>query len=121
MATLAAAARNAAADAISALLDGGNIQIGTANMASVLATNSLSADAAPAASNGVATLNTISDSTIANSGAAAAARLRSSANADVISGITVGTSGAEINFDSVSFVAGGTCSITSLTLTVPAS
>jgi hypothetical protein len=41
-------------------------------------------------------------------------------NVTVLQG-SVGTSGADINFDSVSFIQGGTCAITSLTLSQPAS
>jgi hypothetical protein len=33
---------------------------------------------------------------------------------------SVGTSGADLNFNTVSFVATGTCAISSLTLTCPA-
>lgn len=122
MAVLGTSSRNAAADAITALLDGGgDLQIGTTGMASVLSTNNLSSDAAAAANTGVATFNAISNATIAATGTAAEARLRNSSDTNVITGITVGTSGAEINFDSVSFVSGGTCSITSFTLTVAAS
>lgn len=121
MGTLATSARNAAADAITALLDGGgDLQIGTTGMATILSTNNLSSDAAPAANTGVATFNAIANATIAASGTAAEARLRNSSDVNVITGITVGTTGAEINFDSVSFVSGGTCSITSFTLTVAA-
>ena len=32
----------------------------------------------------------------------------------------IGTSGSDVNFDSVSFVAGGTAAISSLTITLPA-
>jgi hypothetical protein len=82
-----------------------------------LSENALSATSAPAASGGVLTFNAIADDTSADAtGTAAFFRILTSGAAAVVQG-TVGTSGSDINFDSVSFVAGGTVSITSLAFT----
>lgn len=68
---------------------------------------------------GVATANSITqDSSADNTGTATWARILDSNSAPVMDG-TVGTSGADINLDSVSIVAGGTVSITSMTWTEP--
>lgn len=121
--TLTTAARNAAANAVVDLLDvsaPGDIQIGTTAFGTILATLAFSNPAFGAASNGVATADTISDDTNTVAGTAAVYRARDGAGTTVFSG-TVGTSGADINFNSVSFPNGGTCSIESLTYTQPAS
>lgn len=82
-----------------------------------LAQLALSATAAPAASGGVLTLSAISDDTSADAtGTASWARLCTSAGAAVVD-MNVSTSGSDLNFDSVSFVAGGTVSVTSFTIT----
>jgi len=81
-----------------------------------LATHTLTGFGAAAA--GVITANAIADATIANSGTASFARL---ALAGATMQITVGTSGAELIVDSLTYTATGTSSITSLTITQPAS
>lgn len=83
----------------------------------LLATLALSATAAPAASSGALTFSAISDDTSADAtGTASFFRLLTSAFAAVVQG-TVGTSGADINFNSVSFVATGNVAVTSLVFT----
>ncbi len=83
----------------------------------LLAELALSATAAPASASGVLTFSTISDDTSANAtGTATWFRLTTSAGAAVVDG-SVGTSGADINFDSVSFVAGGNVAVSSLVFT----
>lgn len=124
MATLPTASRNAACDAIVDLVDvggTGTIEIWTTGAGTKLATLTMSATAFGSAAVGVATANSITDDTSADAtGTAAEYKLISGGAADVITG-DVSTSGADINFSSVSFVAGDTISITSLTVTVPAS
>jgi hypothetical protein len=72
---------------------------------------------AAAASGGVLTLNAIADDTSADAtGTASWFRIESSGATFVMDG-DVAASGADLNFDSVSFVAGGTVSITSFTIT----
>lgn len=126
-------ARNAMIDALVDLIDGGagagtlTIRTGTAPAATtdadtgtLLATLTFSDPAFGAGSSGTATASSITqDSSIDATGTAAHFRIKDS-NAVVIAQGTVGTSGADINFNSVSFVSGGTCSISSLTMTQPA-
>lgn len=118
MATYDTTARNAALNAIAALLNGGTLRIGTTGMASTLATLNLSATAFGSASNGSVTANSITSTTISSSGTAAAAGLYNSSGTAIISGITVGTSGQQLNFNSLDFVAGGNISVSSLTLSI---
>lgn len=127
---IATATRNAAADASAALLNTGYIRIysGTrpANPQTALSGNTLLAElrfgatAFSAASNGVATANAITqDSSADASGTATFARILKSDGTSVWGDCDVGTSGSDINLNSVSIVAGGTVSITSMTLTQP--
>lgn len=99
----------------------GKLEIGTAGMASVLATITLGYSGASTGTvaSGVLTLAGFprSDTAADASGTAAAARIRTSANADVITGLTVGTSGTDIVLDSVSITAGQTVTINSVTIT----
>lgn len=82
-----------------------------------LAELALSATAAPAASSGAVTFNAISSDTSADAtGTATWARLTTSAGAAVVD-MSVGTSGSDLNFDSVSFVAGGTVAVSSVVIT----
>ena len=83
----------------------------------LLAELPLSATAAPTPSGGVLTFSTITDDSSANAtGTATWFRLATSGGAAVVDG-TVSTSGADLNFDSVSFVSGGTVSVSSFTIT----
>jgi hypothetical protein len=126
-------ARSAAADAVVDLIDAGAsagtllIRTGSAptnttdaDSGTLLATLTFADPAFGAASNGVATANAITgDASIDATGTAGHFRIRDS-DAECHMQGTVGTSGADINFNSVSFVSGGSADITSLTVTVPA-
>lgn len=121
--TYSSTAKDARLAAVIALIDGGAgpgvLQIGTASMASVLAEFTLE-DPCGAASGGVLTFDfapDISDTSANNSGTAAAARIRDSNGVDIITGLTVGTSGTDIILDSVSITAGQTVTITAGTIT----
>lgn len=93
------------------------LEIGTAAMALVLATITL-ADPAGSVTGDVLTLTMPRSDTAADgTGTAAAARIRTSADADVVTGLTVGTSGTNIVLDSVSITTGQTVTINSATLT----
>lgn len=126
MSTISTTGRNAMLNALTALLNAGgagSIQIATTSFGTILATMALSATsfgAAGAVDPGVATANAISSDNSTLAGEAAVYRLRSNAGATVITG-TVGLSGADINFNSTTFVTAGICSITSLNITQPAS
>ena len=127
-------ARNAAVNAVAGLLDGGssnaNIYVRTgaaptnttdADSGTLLATLPMSDPAFGSATGGTAAANAItSDTNIAATGTVGHFRAKDSNGVTVLQG-SCGTSGADINFDSVSFIACGTCAITSLTLTQPAS
>ena len=73
---------------------------------------------AAAASGGVLTLNAISDDTSANAtGTATWFRITQSNGTTHVMDGDVSTSGSDLNFDSTAFVAGGTVSVTSFTIT----
>jgi len=83
----------------------------------LLATLTCTDPAAAAASSGVLTFSTITDDSSADAtGTATFFRITDSDDNDVVQG-TVGTSGADVNFDSVSFVAGGTVAMSSFAIT----
>lgn len=95
----------------------------------LLATLTFNANWIGAAAAGVMTLAAIvSDTNVDASGTAAWFRMHdvsegptgSSSTKKRIDG-TVGTSGADLNFNTVTFVAGGTAAISSFTITLPAS
>lgn len=114
------AVKNARLDAVVTQIGAtGVLEIGTSDMASVLATISLG-NPAGTSSGGVLTLSGFprSDTSADASGTAAAARIRTaSGGTDIVTGLTVGTSGSDINLDSTSITAGQTVSITSATIT----
>ena len=105
-------------DQIDAGAGPGVLQIGTAGMATVLAEITL-ADPCATISAGVLTFSGFprSDTSANASGTAAAARIRDSNGVDVITGLTVGTSGADINLDTSTIAAGQQVQITSATIT----
>lgn len=83
----------------------------------LLAQLALSATFAPAPSGGVLTASAISNDTSADAtGTATWARLCTSAGVAVVD-MSVATSGSDLNFDSVSFVAGGVVAVSSLVIT----
>jgi hypothetical protein len=119
MANLDETTRNTVVDAVSALLDDGDIQFQEADDSEVC-THDLSADSFPAASSGQASANTISDDTNAAGGTIDHAVLRTSGGTERIQ-LTCGTSGAEVNWSSLTIGAGDTTQVSSLTMTMPAS
>lgn len=131
------AARNAALNAIRDLIDAGaaagQIKIytgaqpsggpGAAATGTLLAELTCSDPCAPAAAAGVLTFSAITqDSSVNATGTAGWFRIQDSNGNGVIDGdITATGGGGDLTFDSVNFIAGGTCQITTLTLTCPAS
>ena len=109
---------NAVKDQIDAGAGAGKLEIGTSGMASVLATITL-ADPCGTVTNGVLTFSSMprSDTSADASGTAAAARIRDSNDVDIVTGLTVGTSGTDIILDSTSITAGQTVTINSATIT----
>lgn len=129
---ISTAARNAMVDAFTALVTTTShlyIRTGAAptntsdgDSGTLLATLTMNATAFGAASSGVATAGSITSETNApNSGTMGHYRIKNNADAAVVCQGDVGLSGADINFDSVTVVAGGTVALTSLTVTQPAS
>lgn len=119
--TYTTAVKNARLDAVTtAIGTTGVLEIGTTGMASVLATIALGNPAAAGASGAVLTLSGFprSDTSADATGTAAAARIRTAtAGTDIITGLTVGLSGSDINLDSLSITAGQTVTINSATIT----
>jgi hypothetical protein len=116
------AVKNARMSAVVTQIDAGAgagvLQIGTTGMASILAEITL-ADPSGTVTGGVLTFSSFprSDTSANNTGTAAAARVRDSNGVDIITGLTVGTSGSDINLDSTSITSGQTVTITSATIT----
>lgn len=105
-------------DTIDAGTGAGVLQIGTTGMATVLAEFTLN-DPSGTVSGSVLTLSGFpkSDTSANATGTAAAARIRDSSSNDVITGLTVGTSAADIILDSVSITAGQTVTLNSASIT----
>jgi len=118
--TYTTAVKNARLDAVvTAIGSAGVLEIGTTGMSSVLATIALG-NPAGTTSGGVLTFSGFprSDTSADATGTAAAARIRTaSGGTDIITGLTVGTSGSDINLDSVSITTGQTVTINSATIT----
>jgi hypothetical protein len=124
-----AEAANAACDAMAALLNGGTLKIYTAGSGVpataadaitdqvLLGTLTLGNPAFGSAANGVATANAITGDTSADAtGTAAFFRLLTSGGASRVQGLC-GTSGSDLNLNSVSIQSGAAIDVTSLTLT----
>ena len=121
--TYSAAVKQARLEAVIAKIDAaasaGTLEIGTTGMASVLATLNL-ADPCGSASGATLTFDfdpDISDTSADDSGTAAEARIKDGDGTVCISGLTVGTSGADIILDSVAITAGQTVTLTTGTIT----
>jgi hypothetical protein len=112
---------DALVDAIDAGAGAGLIEIWTAAFGTKLGTLTFTDPAFGAASSGVATASAITDDSSADAtGTAAVLRVTSSTPTTVFEG-TVGTSGADLNLNTVSITSGDVISITSMTVTMPAS
>lgn len=115
------AVKNARLDVVTAATGTtGVLEIGTAGMATVLATIALGNPAAAAAANGVLTFSGFprSDTSADATGTPAAARVRtSSGGTDVVTGLTAGTSGTDVILDAPTITAGQKVDIASFTIT----
>jgi hypothetical protein len=116
--TYTTAVKNARLDAVAAQIgSAGKLEIGTSAMATTLATFTLNSPAAAAAASGVLTFSGFPKTVAASAtGTAAAARIRKSDNTDCITGLTVGTSAADIILDSTSITSGQNVTLNSATV-----
>jgi hypothetical protein len=107
-------------DVVTAIDSGGagSLEIGTTAMGTVLATIVFNATAGTV-SGGVLTFSgtPLTCSSAANSGTAAAAAVYSGGSTLIISGLTVGTSGSDINLSSTAIVTGEPVTITAASIT----
>ncbi len=114
------AVKNARLDGvITAIGATGVLEIGTTGMASVLVTINLNSTAGTT-SGGVLTFSGFpkSDTSADNTGTAAAARIRTgTGGTDIVTGLTVALSAADVILDSLSITAGQTVTISSATIT----
>jgi hypothetical protein len=124
--TVPTASRNAMCNALVDLLDvgsgqsTGDLRFYTASFATLLATLLFSNPAFGNSATGTATASAITaDSSADASGTAAVWRARDRDGTTVLEG-TCGTSGQDINFNTVTWTAGDNISVSSLTITVPA-
>jgi hypothetical protein len=118
------AAKNARLNAVAGVIDDGSgpgvLQIGTSAMGTVLVSITLSDPCAASATGGVLTFSGFPKSgTAVATGTAAAARIRDSNGADVITGLTVGAagSGADIILDTTAIDTNETVTLSSATIT----
>lgn len=121
--TYSTAAKTARMNAVISQIDAGagtsTIEIGTSGMGTVLAVFDLP-DPCGTVTNGVLTFDMdpdLTDSSANAGGTAAAAQIKDGSGTAVITGLTVGTSGADIILDSVSITAGQTVSLTTGSIT----
>lgn len=115
--TLKATRMTAVRDAIDGGSGAGTIEIGTSGMASVLAVLTLS-DPCGTVSSGVLTFSAITaDSSADATGTAAEAHIKDSSGNVIVSGLTVGTSGSNINLNTTAISAGGSVSLSSAAIT----
>ena len=116
------AVKNARMTAVRDQIDAGSgpgvLQIGTTGMGTVLIEVTL-ADPSGTVTGGVLSLSNFprSDTSANASGTAAAARIRDSSGTDVITGLTVGLSAADVILDSVNITAGQTVTINTAAFT----
>lgn len=105
-------------DVVTDIGSAGILEIGTAGMGTVLATINL-ANPAGTVSGGVLTFSgtPLTVSSAANSGTAAAARVRNGSATDIITGLTVSSSSGDIVVSSTNVVAGQPFTITSASIT----
>jgi hypothetical protein len=119
--TVKTARMTAVRDQIDAGGSNGRLEICSAGYASILATVTLgySGSSTGTISGSVLTLAGFprSDVSADATGTAAVARVRTSASADVITGLTVGTSGTDVVLDSVGITSGQVITINSATFT----
>lgn len=116
--------KNARLDAITtAIGTSGKMKIYTAGTTTcsgtLIVTLPLSSTAAASASSGVLTFNSITTTAASNSGTAACGTITKSDDTVVVDGLSVSTSGANINLNNTSINSGQNVAISSFTITHP--
>jgi hypothetical protein len=114
--TYAAAVKTARMTATRDQVANGTLQLGTAGMAVVLAEFGLSADGGTISGDTWTLVLDAGTVTATGSGTPAAARIRNSGGTALITGLTVGLSGSDINLDSLNITAGQQVTLTSATI-----
>ena len=104
-------------DAIDAGAGTGKLELGTAGMGAVLVTITLADPASSVAADVLTLLGVPLSNDATAGGTLAEARIRDSDNNDVVTGLTVGTSGTDIIVDNTSVANGQTVKVNSGTLT----
>lgn len=118
--TLETIARNAAANGVVDLLNGGTVELLTSGDA-VLATFTLGSPAFGDAATGVATANAIASVTAGATGSAAKFTVKASGGGAVFGGTVTATGGGgDMVMPSVSITSGETVELSALTFTMPA-
>lgn len=124
--SIATAVRNAACNARVDLIDVGSSDAqgdlvgGTAALAATLWTSNLSNPAFGAAAVGVATASAITEATATGTGTAAMGKFQDRDNTELWR-FSIGTSGENLNLNTVSIVTGDKVNISAATITEPAS
>lgn len=90
----------------------GYIEICSASYAAVLATLTLSDPCGSVSGDTLTLTMPKSDTSADNTGTAAVARIKESTGTTIVNDLTVGTSGANINLNSLSITSGGTVTLT---------
>ena len=114
--TLKTTRMTAVRDDIDSGAGAGFIEICSASYAAVLATITLADPCGTVTTDTLTFTMPQSDSSADNTGTAAVARIKESGGTTVVNNLTVGTSGANINLNSLSITSGGTVTLTSGTL-----
>jgi len=94
----------------------GTLEIGTAGMASVLATFTLSASGGSVSTDTWTLAFTASTVAAGNTGTAAAAQIKTSGGTAVITGLTVGQGSGDISLDNTSIASGQNVTLSSATI-----
>jgi hypothetical protein len=107
---------NAVITAIDAQSGVGYLEIGTAGMATVLATISFQKPSFTEAAQAITIAGAPKSAVAAATGTAASARIKDSAGTIQVQNLTVGTSGTDIVLDSISITSGQTVTLTAATI-----
>ena len=108
---------NAVVSAVDSNASPGTLEIGTTGMSTVLLAITLQKPSFSEASGVITMLGVPLTGTASNSGNAAAARFKDGSGAVQISGLTVGTSGADVIINTVAVTSGQTITVQSALIT----